>query len=168
MSVLQPADGHVGLGDLTAQLCVLARDRLDVQQLPEDVHGFFWKAEDAFEARPENTIDAILIPTLTVDKQHGPTRQVFYCEDHVSRVGQLGVFYGQPVLAAVADQLDAAVGGHDLAVEGPAGLILHVVGEVAVERAALTFQDRQRLQPLNDRDVKVCGGEADRKTVSPL
>lgn len=90
---------------------------------------------------------------LTLDKKHGPTRQVFYCEDYVSRVGQQCIFYRQPVLAAVADCLDAAVSSYGLAIYRPARLIVNVVGKVAIECAGLTFQDRQCLQPLNNSDV---------------
>lgn len=155
MAVLQPTNCDVCLGDLTAQLCVLARDCFDVQQIPEDVHRFFYRAEDAFKVYTENTIDFNLIEDqiLTFDKKHGPTRQVFYCEDYVSRVGQQCFFDRQPILAAVADHLDAAVSSHDLAVYGPARLIINIVGEVAFEGASLAFQDRQCLQPLNNSDV---------------
>lgn len=90
---------------------------------------------------------------FTFDKKHGPTCEVFYCEDDVSSVAQQCILYCQPVLAAVVGHLDAAVGIHDLAVNRPAGLVINIVGEVAIEGAILSFQDRRSLQTLNYSDV---------------
>lgn len=90
---------------------------------------------------------------FTFNKKHGPTGQVFNCEDHVSSISQRGISNAHLVLAAIVNHLYVAIGNHNLAIDGPGRLIVNIVREVTFKSAVFTFQDRCCLQTLNNSDV---------------
>lgn len=90
---------------------------------------------------------------FTFNKKHGPTAEVFNCEDHVSSIGKYGISDGHLVLAAIVDNLDTAISDHNLAIDCPGWLIIEIMREETFKIAAFTLQNRGCLNTMNNGDL---------------